>query len=996
MSSKVKRTRLLVGLGAAIALITALACGSAEQVATPVPASEIGAMVRDAVSASMPAAQPAGPTAAEIQGMVSSAVTGAMPSGTSAAEMESMVRAAVAATSQPGITRAEMEAAVSRSVQAAAGDQLTAADVQQIVGASLRALPAPKIDTASLRPLVTAAVASAVPEGVSAAEITKLVEAAVNSATAGALTQGEMEAAVARSVQAASGGQLTAAQVQGIVKASLAATEQAITATGAKVDAAAAAAMAAQKAAEAAGSEAKAATKASEAAQMQAAEAQMAAEAAQAAPSQVFKYEPPDQCPGCAPASRTYTGPLPTTFKESPMSAALVKQGKILPLAQRLPVPEDILYMHAMDEIGVYGGTQRFMQNGSRGGPPISDVAIRDGIEEDLDSVTIGPSVFHGLQASEDGREYTLKIRRGSRWNDGYPFTMENVRFATEDLLLNKELMPGLPGAFRSPISGNDISFEFIDDGTFKVIFDDPNWRFEESTDVTIFSGQKGCPRCMFAPGHVYKRYHIKYNAAEIPALMEKFEQPTWTKLFTTIRNTRGYLMIPSEQIPTNDDPSYIYKGDHYIPYQAGWLKDVLASEGTGAHYTRNHYFFGADPEGNQLPYIDHMQLHPLESREVAAFRMMAGEIDYARCCMVLGEMPLYLQNMTKGDYSVFNWAMSGNDISLQINQEFNVEEQKEIGQLLRTLDFRRAISAAMDRNAMNETAAAGLGTVQNWMPARKDPYYPGDQYRLIHTAHDLDIAKANMTKLGYATDTAMRKDGTGQLTLFMQTRESNFPYLELLQSQVGDIGIAMDIKEGTAHQGIRSKPPTEYFDFRGASEGGTNPWSNTWNMLAPTSAADHIAGAIGQYFATRGEQGMAPTGGDAAFTDAYGTMAPDGTYPADVGNTLLKMQTWWDEGLVNSQYSPKRIELAKNLYRINAEEANNKLTIIGWGFTRGLVTKRNNFRNVPRLSFGVRGWNESYYFEDGTDNMTNPGNKSVLYQSCSQFDQIYWFGCPK
>ena len=140
----------------------------------------------------------------------------------------------------------------------------------------------------------------------------------------------------------------------------------------------------------------------------------------------------------------------------------------------------------------------------------------------------------------------------------------------------------------------------------------------------------------------------------------------------------------------------------------------------------------------------------------------------------------------------------------------------------------------------------------------------------------------------------------------------------------------------------------------------------------------------------------MAPTGPDPRYTDTYGKMAPDGTYPADIDNTLKRMQDWWEEGLIHSMYSPRRIELAKDLFVINIEEANNKLTIHGWGYTRGLVNKRNNIRNVPRQSFGVRGWNEVFYFEDGIDNLYHPGNKSKKYQSCSVLDAMYWTGCLK
>ena len=47
------------------------------------------------------------------------------------------------------------------------------------------------------------------------------------------------------------------------------------------------------------------------------------------------------------------------SVNESPESVELVRQERIIPLMDRLPVPEDILYMHTFDEIEVYGGVQR-------------------------------------------------------------------------------------------------------------------------------------------------------------------------------------------------------------------------------------------------------------------------------------------------------------------------------------------------------------------------------------------------------------------------------------------------------------------------------------------------------------------------------------------------------------------------------------------------------------------------------------------------------------
>ena len=111
----------------AIILMLAMGCGTAEPAPAPVPASEIAAMVREAVQDSVPAPAEAGPSAAEIQQLIEAAVSNA-PAGVTAAEVQKLVEAAVS-NAPTGVTAAEVQRAVESSVQQAAAGQFTAAQV---------------------------------------------------------------------------------------------------------------------------------------------------------------------------------------------------------------------------------------------------------------------------------------------------------------------------------------------------------------------------------------------------------------------------------------------------------------------------------------------------------------------------------------------------------------------------------------------------------------------------------------------------------------------------------------------------------------------------------------------------------------------------------------------------------------------------------------------------------------------------------------------------
>ena len=54
----------------------------------------------------------------------------------------------------------------------------------------------------------------------------------------------------------------------------------------------------------------------------------------------------------------------------------------------------------------------------------------------------------------------------------------------------------------------------------------------------------------------------------------------------------------------------------------------------------------------------------------------------------------------------------------------------------------------------------------------------------------------------------------------------------------------------------------------------------------------------MGNYWASFGESGMAPTGGDSSYMDAYGNMASAGNYPADITGNIMEMQDIWRTGI--------------------------------------------------------------------------------------------------
>ena len=140
--------------------------------------------------------------------------------------------------------------------------------------------------------------------------------------------------------------------------------------------------------------------------------------------------------------------PIPASFSEAPELAALVKQGTLPPVEQRLP--EDPLVLAPPQSIGKYGGTWRriYLYVGDHG------AVITDQLQRfDGDGATIMPHLAKSVTFSDGGRTATITLRTGQKWSDGEPFTTDDFEWQWNNLLNNEEFKPTFPSGLLSPIS---------------------------------------------------------------------------------------------------------------------------------------------------------------------------------------------------------------------------------------------------------------------------------------------------------------------------------------------------------------------------------------------------------------------------------------------------------------------------------------------------------------------------------------------------------------
>jgi peptide/nickel transport system substrate-binding protein len=106
-------------------------------------------------------------------------------------------------------------------------------------------------------------------------------------------------------------------------------------------------------------------------------------------------------------------------------------------------------------------------------------------------------------------------------------------------------------------------------------------------------------------------------------------------------------------------------------------------------------------------------------------------------------------------------------DYGIRVNLSY--EDDPEIGDLLRTPDFRRALSLGIDRPQVNEAFFLGTGTESSFVPSPSNKYFPGAEWTTKWAT--LDVTKANQLLDGLglkksADGARQRRDGKGPLRL--------------------------------------------------------------------------------------------------------------------------------------------------------------------------------------------------------------------------------------
>jgi len=416
---------------------------------------------------------------------------------------------------------------------------------------------------------------------------------------------------------------------------------------------------------------------------------------------------------------------LPEYHEPAWVTSKYVDTGMLPPVAERLP-KEPLVFKAANmpDGIGTYGDTMRhviggrpqgwnFLAGNIQGWGGISigmyECLTRTGplFEIKADEVEPLPNLAKSWEWSADGHELTMHLVEGAKWSDGEPFTSDDVMFTWEDNIVDPNVTPA--SGTSAATFGEGTTLEAVDDYTIK-------WTFKQPF-ATQYLYQMAYSHMCPEPAHILKPHHPKYNSDATYETYKNYPPPEFM----------GYPVMGA-WVPTG------YRPDDII---------ILR---------RNPYYWKVDEAGNQLPYLDEViyRLSTWGDRDVQA---VAGTGDFSN----LEQPENYVESLRRAAdaEAPARLAFGARTIaySLYPNLSGNGwgdpdERGEAVRELNRTLEFRRGLTRAIDRQQLGEALVKGPFTTP----------YPGgifaetsfyDKESTAFFPYDPDAAKADFAAAG-------------------------------------------------------------------------------------------------------------------------------------------------------------------------------------------------------------------------------------------------------
>jgi peptide/nickel transport system substrate-binding protein len=348
------------------------------------------------------------------------------------------------------------------------------------------------------------------------------------------------------------------------------------------------------------------------------------------------------------------------------------------------PLPPDTMTTR-MDEPGRYGG--RFVAGATAGAKTFNPIMANETSSNDIISQMFAsltdidymtqediPVLAKSWEFSDGGRTVTYHLRHGARFSDGHPLTSEDVKFVF-DVVMDPALHPSMQDALTMDVGGRQVPFTYSAPDSYTFVVTAPD------VDALILS-----------------------HVANLRVLPKHILEPAWK----AGRFASSYTTAtPPESLVTSG------------PWR---LKENLENQQTVL--TRNPYWLGVDAKGRRLPYLDEVVFRIAKDQDVVAQMFHAGELDGLHNVKAEDYKQYEAEQKSKG-FVLYDVGphFNTNFLWFNLNRVRKPEKGKKLGApevesykyaWFSNRDFRRAVSMAVDRDAMIRGPYYGHG-VKGW-----------------------------------------------------------------------------------------------------------------------------------------------------------------------------------------------------------------------------------------------------------------------------------------
>ena len=587
-------------------------------------------------------------------------------------------------------------------------------------------------------------------------------------------------------------------------------------------------------------------------------------------------------------------------FADSPLHDAEVKAGKLPPVAKRLPEKPLVVALPAGAEPGQHGGTLNMLIGRSRDVRMLVVYGYARLVGYDR-NFQVQPDLLESIEV-KDEKVFTMKLRAGHRWSDGTSFTVEDFRYFWEDVANNKELSPTGPPSDLL-VNGEPPKVEFPDKLTVRYSWSKPNPEFLPRMAAAS-------PLFIFRPSAYLKQFHIKYNKKVATDEAKGASKRGWAAVHNREDNMYQF-----------DNPK--------LPTLQPWMNTTKPPADRFVA-VRNPYFHRVDKEGRQLPYIDKVVMAVAEGKLIPA-KTGAGESDLQARDIQFNNFTFLKKGEKTNNYRTLLWKTArGSHFALFPNLNVNDPVWRK---LVRDVRFRRALSLAVDRAAVNQVLYFGLAAESNDTVVAESPLYK-KEYQTKWAQYDKKAAEKLLDELGCkrGPDGVRRLPDGRPMEIIAETAGESTEQTDVLEM----------IRETWREVGIKLFPkPSQREVLRNrvfSGEALLSVWSGIENgmanadvnpdELAPTSQQQLHWPKFGQHFETGGKSGEAPDIPEVA--------------------ELLKLNAAW-------RAATSKDERAKIWHRMLSIHADNTFVI---GVVNGVsqpIVVRNTLKNVPEK--GIYNW---------------------------------------